>query len=104
MTGFTRIDFSLLPPPNVVKPVDYRKLKFDSINRLASLDPAFVGVLESDPSAKVIEVNAYDRMMDRQEVNDAAHAVMLAYSLDEDLDNLGVLFGVKRLIVGYDKK
>lgn len=104
MTGFTRIDFSLLPPPDVVKPVDYQKLKDNSIQRLASLDDRFAGVLESDPSAKIIEVNAYDRMIDRQEVNDSARAVMLAFSRGADLDNLGVLVGCKRLVIGTDNK
>ena len=103
-SGFNTIDFSLLPKPDVVQPVDIAALKKDSFARLTSLDGDFAEVLESDPAAKLLEVNAYDRAVDRQHVNDTAHAVMLPFARGGNLDVLGSLVGVQRLQVGTDSK
>src|SRR4051794_23858499 len=94
------IDLSLLPPPDVVEPIDFEALLRAMLARLAANDPAFAEVLESDPAAKVLEAVAYARMLDRQRVNEAARAVMLPYSRRNDLDNLGALWDTPRLQVG----
>ena len=51
------IDLSLLPPPDVVEPIDFEALLRAMLARLAASDPAFAEVLESDPAAKVLEAN-----------------------------------------------
>ena len=55
--------------------------------------------LESEPVVKQLQVGAYREMLVRQRINTAAKAVMLAYSTGSDLEHLGVLFGVSRLVV-----
>ena len=47
----------------------------------------------------LLEENCYRELLLRQRVNEAARAVMLAYSTDSDLDNLAVNFNVERLTI-----
>nr|WP_300306905.1 baseplate J/gp47 family protein [Halomonas sp.] len=93
----TAIDLSLLPVPAVVENIDYEVILAEMLDDLTHRYPVFDVPAESDPAYKILEVAAYREMLVRQRVNEAARAVMLAYSLDEDLDNLGALFNVKRL-------
>lgn len=93
----TAIDLSQLPMPNVVEAIDYEEILSALLADLVGRYPEFDVPAESDPIYKVLEVAAYREMLVRQRVNQAARAVMLAYSEDEDLDNLGALFNVKRL-------
>ncbi len=55
--------------------------------------------LESDPTAKLIEIAAYREMLLRQDINDGALACMLAFATGTDLDNIAAFFDVKRLLV-----
>ncbi len=91
------IDLSQLPVPKIVEEIDYESILAELLDDLAYRFPELDIPAESDPSYKILEVAAYREMLVRQRVNEAARAVMLAYSEDEDLDNLGALFNVKRL-------
>jgi phage-related baseplate assembly protein len=99
--GFTAIDLAQLPIPDVIEAVDFEtilaEMKADLISRDASL--ADVLQLESEPVVKLLEVCAFRETVLRQRVNEAAKANMLAYALGADLDNLGALFGVTRLLI-----
>lgn len=100
------IDLSQLPPPVVVEPLD-----FDTL--FAQRKAAFIAMypedeqeeiartleLESEPITMLMEENCYRELLLRQRVNEAARAVMLAYSTDSDLDNLAVNFNVERLTI-----
>lgn len=100
------IDLSQLPPPVVVEPLDFETL-------LAQRKAAFIAMypedeqeeiartleLESEPITMLLEENCYRELLLRQRVNEAARAVMLAYSTDSDLDNLAVNFNVERLTI-----
>jgi phage-related baseplate assembly protein len=55
--------------------------------------------LESEPINKILEVCAYRETLLRARVNDAARAVMLAFATGADLDHLGALLNVARLVV-----
>ena len=55
--------------------------------------------LESEPVVKLLEENAYLELLLRTHINESAKAVMLAYATGSDLDQLGALFGIKRLII-----
>ncbi len=55
--------------------------------------------LESDPSARQLQVVAYREMLIRQRINNACKAVMLAYAQGADLEQIGAQFGVKRLLI-----
>lgn len=101
-----KIDLSQLPPPVVVEPLDFETL-------FAQRKAAFIAMypedeqeeiartleLESEPITMLLEENCYRELLLRQRVNEAARAVMLAYSTDSDLDNLAVNFNVERLTI-----
>jgi phage-related baseplate assembly protein len=55
--------------------------------------------LESDPMPRLLQEDSYREMILRQRINDAAHAVMPAYSTGTDLDNLAAGYGVSRLVI-----
>lgn len=100
----TPIDLSQLPSPDVVETIDYETLLAERKARLVSLYPvdeqaevAATLELESEPMAISLQENAYREMVVRQRANDAARAVMLAYAMDGDLDQLAAFFDIRRL-------
>ena len=99
MIAFTGVDLSQLPPPNVIEPLDFEVIFARKLAQLIELDPSFDALVESDPAYKVLQVAAYDELLLRQRINEAAKAVMLAYANDEDLDQLAANFQLKRLMV-----
>lgn len=92
------IDLSQLPPPDVVESLDYEAVYQELRANFASLYPDHNALLESDPAIKLIELAAYRELQLRARINDAARAVMLAYAMSGDLDNLAAPFGVDRLV------
>ncbi|MDH2999495.1 baseplate assembly protein [Chelonobacter oris] len=101
-----QVDLSKLPAPKVIEELDFetlltqRKSRFvarfaDSAERTHWQSRL---QLESDPVTKLLEENAYLDMLLRARINAAAKSVMLAYATDSDLDHLGALLGVERLI------
>ncbi|EKN4712513.1 baseplate assembly protein [Yersinia enterocolitica] len=100
------IDLSLLPPPFVVEELDYETLLAERKATLISLYPeeqraavARTLSLESEPLVKLLQENAYREVILRQRVNDAARAVMVAYAVSSDLDQLGANNNVERLVI-----
>ncbi|HEY4583073.1 MAG TPA: baseplate J/gp47 family protein [Lysobacter sp.] len=96
---FTAVDLSRLPAPAVVKPLDYEAVLAEMLAKLRTIDPQFTSVVESDPVYKILQVAAFYLVQKTNQVNDAARAVMLAYAQGSDLDQLGALFGVARLVL-----
>jgi len=99
MSSFTAVDLSRLPMPDVIEPIDYEAVLAALRADLQARLPTFDAWLESDPIVKLLEVTAYREMLLRQQFNDRARSVMLAYALGADLDHLGALFGVKRRLL-----
>lgn len=101
MSAFDVIDLSALPAPTVIEEIDYEALLAEMMSALLALAPELAEPLgvEGDPLNKLLQVFAYHRMLDRNRVNQAAKAVMLAFATGADLDHLGALFGVQRLVV-----
>jgi len=100
------IDLSQLPAPDVVESLDYETLLAERKATLISLYPADQQeavartlTLESEPIVKLLQENAYRELILRQRINEAAQAVMVAYALDGDLDQLGANNGVTRLTI-----
>ncbi|WP_431274230.1 baseplate assembly protein [Variovorax ureilyticus] len=97
------LDMTLLPAPQVIEVLDFetilqaKKTKFQALCAEAGVD--YTLMLESDPVTKLLELCAYDEMLMRQRINDAAKASMLAYAKGTDLDNLAANLGVVRLLV-----
>ncbi|TPG92844.1 baseplate assembly protein [Haemophilus haemolyticus] len=101
------IDLNNLPVPKVVQELSYetllaqRKAKFLSLQENDDMRQHWQArlQLESEPVVKLLEENAYLELLLRTHINESAKAVMLAYATGSDLDQLGVLFGIKRLII-----
>src|SRR5471030_203050 len=100
------IDLSQLPAPTVVEVIDYEVLLTERKATLISLYPAEQQAaiartltLESEPIVKLLQENAYREVILRQRVNEAAQAVMVAYAVGADLDQLGANQNVPRLIL-----
>lgn len=101
MAGFTAVDLSQLPAPNVVETLSYeaifaaRRAEYIALTEAAG--QVYTALVESDPVYILIQASAYRELVWRQRVNDAARAVMVAYAVKSDLDQLAAGFGVKRL-------
>ena len=93
------IDLTLLPAPDVLEPLDYESILAAMLADLRARYPAFDALVESDPAYKLLEVCAYRELLLRHRVNDAARAVMMAYALGNDLDQLAGNYGVARLLI-----
>ncbi len=96
---FTAIDLSRVPAPQVVESLGFEQILAEMLDDLLARHPEFTALLESDPAIKLLEVAAYRELLLRQRINEAAQAVMLPYAMGTDLDNLGALFGVERLVI-----
>lgn len=99
MSQFTAINLALVAAPKVVEELDFEQVYGEMLADLLTRMPEFDALLESEPVVKILQVAAYRETVLRQRVNDAARAVMLPYSRGTDLENLGSLFGVTRLLI-----
>lgn len=93
----TLLDLSSLPDPKVVDELSFEDIFQGKLTTLLGLAPEFTALLESDPAIKLLEADAYDEIVLRQRVNDAARARLLAYAQGGDLDQLAIFYGVSRL-------
>lgn len=99
----TAIDLSLLSPPDVVKQIDFEIILKEGLadfyKKMEEIQPDFPQLLESDPAMKLAETFAYREMLIRQEANNQALAVLLAYAKDTDLDHKGAERNLVRKII-----
>lgn len=95
----TMIDLSTVAAPTVVEPLDFEavlgQLKARMLEQLPDL--AAVLELESEPLVKLMQLMAYREVLLRQRINEAARALMLAYAVGSDLDQMGANYGIARL-------
>ena len=97
MATTSTIDLSQLPAPTVVQQVSFDAIKAMAIAKLQEDLPSFDATIESDPAVKVLEVISYLVMLLRQEFNERAVSMLLAFATGSDLDQLGALVDVARL-------
>lgn len=91
------LDLSRLPPPEVVQGVSYETILAARLARFKVLWPDFeMDTLETDPVVILEQVAAYREALGYAAINDAARALMLAFSEGSDLDQLGAFYGVQR--------
>lgn len=100
------VDLSKLAPPAVIEKLNYEQL-------LAARKEAFINLypeaerefwharlnLESEPITKLLEENCYLQLLERDRINNAAQATMLAYATGTDLDVIAANFNVTRKII-----
>ncbi|NRI44843.1 baseplate assembly protein [Salmonella enterica subsp. enterica serovar Typhi] len=100
------IDLSQLPAPQIVDVPDFDTLLAERKAEFVALHPkdeqeavSRTLELESEPVTKLLQENAYRELLLRQRINEAAQAVMAAYAIGSDLDQLAANYNVKRLTV-----
>ncbi len=81
------INLSLLPPLTVVEQVDYEAI-VEAIAERASLENAS----PSDPAYRVALAGAYRELLLRQDANEQARGLMLAYAMGAELDHIGATY------------
>ena len=93
------VDLSLLPSPNVVQPLNFEAelLRIKALVLADLPELADVLQLESEPVTKLLQRWAYESVNMQARINDSAHAVMLAYAVGADLDQVAANNGVQRL-------
>lgn len=100
------IDLSQLPAPQIVDVPDFETLLAERKAAFVALYPADEQAavartlaLESEPITKQLQESTYREVLLRQRINEAAQAVMVAYALGGDLDQLAANYNVNRLTV-----
>ncbi len=98
-SSYDVINLSELAVPDAIVVPDASEIFSRWLARLRELDSEFDALVESDPAYKQGEVTAYQLTLAFQRVNDAVRAVFLASAKNDDLDQLGAAFNVKRLVI-----
>lgn len=100
MSGsFSAINLSELAAPAIVEPLSFEQIFDAMLADLQARDATFTALVESDPAYKILESCAYRELLLRARINDACYAVMLAYAMGTDLDQIGANLGVVRLLI-----
>ncbi|PIJ42624.1 baseplate assembly protein [Tatumella sp. OPLPL6] len=100
------IDLSQLPAPQIVEVPDFETLLTERKAALIALYSADqqdaitrTVALESEPITKLLQESVYRELLLRQRLNEAAQAVMVAYSITSDLEQLAANYNVQRLTI-----
>lgn len=97
------IDLSQLPEPTVVEQINYETILDAGLQeyyrRMDALGISYTRLRESDPAYKLAEVFAYREMLVRQDANDQARAVLLAYAEGTDLDHKAAERNLQRMVI-----
>lgn len=94
------IDLSQLSAPEVAEPLDFEVIYQDLLATFRALmGEGWTAPLESDPVVKLLELAACREVQLRARINDAARAVLLAYAVGSDLEQLAANVNVSRLLV-----
>lgn len=100
------VDLSKLDAPKVLEDLDFESLLADRKTEFIALFPqderAFWQVrlsLESEPITKLLQEVVYLQLMERNRINNAAKATMLAYASGSDLDVIAANYNVKRQVI-----
>jgi phage-related baseplate assembly protein len=97
MSSANAIDLSALPAPAFAGTLSYDAIYAEMKAKAVELIPEVDFDIESDPSVKLLRLFALFRLLDRQQSNDDAKAVTVAYATGPALDHLGALLRVSRL-------
>ncbi|MBB4835466.1 baseplate assembly protein [Acinetobacter schindleri] len=101
--SLTAIDLSLLAPPDVVKTIQFETILQELLDKfyqeMRVIQPDYPDLLESDPAMKLAEVASYREMLVRQDANDQARSVLLAYAEGADLDHKAAERNLQRRLI-----
>lgn len=95
----TPVDLSRLPAPDLVEQLTFDAIVGLLVDAIRARWPDFDAVLDSDPIMLILQVLAYREMHLRADFNDRCRQMLLAFAGGANLDHLGALMGLPRLIV-----
>lgn len=109
MSRFTALDLSQLAPPKLIETIDFEAIlaeqkawvlaRWEQVRQVRPDLPAIDTLgLETEPITLILESLSYRETLLRALVNDKARAVLLAYAVGTDLDHIGALYGVARMV------
>ena len=100
------VDLSKLDAPKVLEDLDFESLLADRKAEFIALFPQDEREfwqarlsLESEPITKLLQEVVYLQLMERNRINNAAKATMLAYASGSDLDVIAANYNVKRQVI-----
>jgi phage-related baseplate assembly protein len=95
------IDFSGLPFPNIIDPLDFETIRADTEADLIERFPAIAPVLQLESAivVKLIQAFGVREVLLRQRVNDGLKGVLTPFAKGADLDNVAARNGTFRLVV-----
>ena len=100
------VDLSKLDAPKVLEDLDFDSLLADRKAEFIALFPQDERAiwqarlsLESEPITKLLQEVVYLQLMERNRINNAAKATMLAYASGSDLDVISANYNVKRQVI-----
>ncbi|MEG8122139.1 baseplate assembly protein [Xanthomonas hortorum] len=99
MASFTAVDLSKLQAPDLIEALDFEVILAEALALFRRMLPEFSALTESDPVYKLLQLFAARELLIRQRANDKAQQTMLAFATGTNLDHLGALFGVARLVL-----
>ncbi|AOT09349.1 baseplate assembly protein [Pseudoalteromonas luteoviolacea] len=98
MSGFTKLDLSQVPVPDVIATLDYEQ-EYEQLKAQFLLqNPQYQAALslESDPVALLLQTLAYQQVLQKQKLNDAVEGNMLASAQGHDLDAIAARYNLSR--------
>ncbi|WP_164276631.1 baseplate J/gp47 family protein [Stenotrophomonas sp. B1-1] len=98
MSTFTAVDLSKLPVPDVFEQLSFEQLLAQRVAELHLYLPDVL-LLESEPLYKLLQASAYRELILREQFNQRAKGLLLAYAQHGDLDHLAAPFGVTRQLL-----
>lgn len=99
VSAYTAVDLSRLPLPDVFEQVSFEQLLEQRVAEFRHYMPDFSALVESDPLYKALQASAYRELVLREQFNQRAKCLFLAYAQQGDLDNLAAPFGVTRKLL-----
>nr|MDN0209855.1 baseplate assembly protein [Xanthomonas arboricola pv. corylina]MDN0214166.1 baseplate assembly protein [Xanthomonas arboricola pv. corylina] len=99
MASFTAVDLSKLQAPDLIESLDFEAIFAEALGQFRRLMPEFSALTEAEPVYKILQLFAARELLIRQRANDKAQQTMLAFATGTNLDHLGALFGVARLVL-----
>lgn len=99
VTGSSSVDLSRLPAPTIVEQLSFETIFAGMVADLQARLPTFDATIESDPAVKVLQVAAYRELLIRQDFNDRARQLLVAYATGANLDHLAAIFRVERRVL-----
>ena len=97
MTRFSPIDLARLPAPAVIAPLSLEEILLSMRTDVKIRAPEWA-LDESDPASMLLEAFAGRELRLRQQINEAARALLLAFAGGSDLDHLAANVGVARYL------